>query len=146
MDDFINMNFDHLNDDQKEIIRKLFGDEKIQYNLPIKKDDVLNNPGTFMQNLSDTESTNKFEELISTFNMTVDVNLTIQDDIQLIEEIWTSDDKSLRIKRYYEFNYDNISLLSNNVRTYIKEKLLSNALSEENYELASDIRDKIILD
>ena len=146
MDDFINMNFDHLNDDQKEIIRKLFGDEKIQYNLPIKKDDVLNNPGTFMQNLSDTESTNKFEELISTFNMTVDVNLTIQDDIQLIEEIWTSDDNSLRIKRYYEFNYDNISLLSNSVRTYIKEKLLSNALLEENYELASDIRDKIILD
>lgn len=143
IDDFLNGGeFDDLNDDQKKLIKSLF---EMNNTDDVNSDVKFDKSGMFIHSLDSPEAARELQELIYEHNMKQHINFIDFYEGKLIEEIWTSENELIRVKRYYPFTYDNINMLPTNTRTNIYNTLLDQALEREDYELAAEIRDSIII-
>lgn len=143
IDDFLNNEFDGLDNNQKKIIKNLF--DMNNFNDDIESNLDLSKEGLFLHELSSKEAQEELNKLIKEHSMTQKIKFIETYEGRVIEEIWTSEDKMMRLKRYYPFTYDNINTLPTETRKYIYDKILDKALDKEDYELAAEIRDSIII-
>jgi excinuclease UvrABC helicase subunit UvrB len=86
-----------------------------------------------------------FQNMISLFNMKVSHKLVHADGNKFILETWISDiNPYLRLTRLIEFNKDNLNNLEPENRKKLLKQMLDDAVEEENYEEAAQIRDMIL--
>lgn len=143
IDDFLGGEFDGLSDNQKKLIRNLFDQHNLNDDIESELD--FNKSGLFMHNLDSKEAAKELKELIDENKMTQEIKFIESYEGKIIEEIWTSENQLIKVKRYYPFTYDNINMLPNETRKHIYDQLLDKALEKENYEEAAQIRDGIII-
>jgi len=142
IDDFLNGEFGDMDDEQKKLIKALFDLNNIEN---INPDLDFTKSGYFMHTLDSPAAANELDQMIKEHNMSQEINFIESFEGKLIEEIWTSENNMVRIKRYYPLTYDNINTLPTYTRQYVYDKMLDEALEKENYELAAEIRDSIII-
>lgn len=145
-DDFFNSEeFKNMSEHSKEMIRKLMELNKIEK----LKNDIfdVNQTGAFIQRLDDTDFNTQLDKFISNYQMKQDIKILTDHELgdKVIEEIWSSHDDLIRLKRYYELSYDNINYLRPESRKLVYDILLKEALDNEDYEKAAEIRDSIYL-
>jgi hypothetical protein len=137
--------FNNLDKHSKDMLRRLFIENDLLKNS--LSSEFSGEPGYFVQKLDDRDSNNQIDEFISKYNMSQEINI-LQDhpmSDKVIEEIWTSEDGLIKMKRYFELTYKNINLLRPESRRIVHNILLDDALNKEDYERAAEIRDSIYL-
>lgn len=144
-DFFDSEEFKNMSEHSKEMIRKLME----LNNIDNIKDSLFEDgdTGAFIQRLDDNEFNTQLERFISNYKMTQKINILDNHELgdRVIEEIWSSSDDLIKLKRYYELNYENVNYLRPESRKVVYEILLEEALEKEDYEKAAEIRDSIYL-
>lgn len=105
----------------------------------------------------DSFNYNNFDEFDDDFNLTnfdliitkLDLKpnffLSRDEDIILVNEIWSTKKSSVVVDKIYEFDILYIDLVTIDIRKKVLEEVLEIYINEEKYELASEIRDILIL-
>ncbi len=143
-DDFFNSEeYKNMDEESKRMLKKLL--ELKDVNTPDEQ--FTGEPGLFIQKLDDEDFNNQLDNFINQYEMTQEIEILLNHELadKVIEETWISKDGSIRMKRYYEFTYDNINLLRPESRRIVYDLIMTEALNKEDYEIAAEIRDSIYL-
>ena len=126
----------------KEYLKKIYNELTGQ---DINEDDDFLSLDTsnsqYMQDLSNEEQQEIFEDFISTRNMELSINFTEIDGQIMIEEMWNSNDDGIFLKRMYIYDHKTISKLDHNIQRKIYEVKLPELVENEEFEEAAKVRD-----
>ena len=87
----------------------------------------------------------QFEEIVKTFNMKCVYSVSILNGVKCIVENWSSKTNQFaKISKIYPFSINNLRLINREVRLQLLNNLLSDAIFDEKYEDAAELRDIII--
>jgi hypothetical protein len=87
-----------------------------------------------------------FNEVISKFNLKPDFLLSIDGDVILVNEVWSSPkNKNVSANRIYEFDIFFLELIPDEIKKRVLEEVLEIYVEEERYEEAVEVRDSIKL-
>lgn len=95
----------------------------------------------FLQDLSNEEEQEIFNDYIREQDMKLEIEFNEIDGIPMVEEIWTPDDKSMNIKRAYQYDHFVLSTLDIEIQKKIYDKKLGILVEKEEYEEAAEVRD-----
>lgn len=144
-DFFDSDDFKNLNEESKKALKNLLESNNFLKNE--LKNSFNGQPGLFVHDLNDNGFNEKMELFIRKYNMKQQINIRLDHELadKVIEEVWMSEDGLIKMKRFYELNYENINLLRPESRQMVHNLLLDEAIKKEDYEKAAEIRDSIYL-
>ncbi len=93
----------------------------------------------------DNISLSDFNEIVSKFNLKPKFSLTKDDDIIIVNEIWSNKESQVSANRVYDFDVQFIDIIPKEIKKSLLESVLNIYVEEENYEEAILIRDILTL-
>lgn len=126
----------------KEYLKKMYKDltgEDLNENFM----ELDENSTDFLQDLSDSEQQEIFDDYIKDQNMDLEINFTKMDGNLMVEEMWTPEDKSMNLKRVYQYDRYTISKLDTHIQEKIYSKRLEELVENEEFEEAAEVRDRL---
>ncbi|CAG7581372.1 MAG: hypothetical protein SLAVMIC_00809 [uncultured marine phage] len=143
-DDFFNQFGENGLDPEKykDYLKKIFNELTGQDIDDDYADDFMNlGNGKYMQDLSNEEEQEIFNEFIKDRKMDLEISFIEEDDKLLIEELWHSEEYGINLKRMYHYDHITIAKLHEKIQRKIYDKILPQLVEEENFEEAALVRD-----
>jgi hypothetical protein len=106
--------------------------------------DELKEMGTSMdniQNMTDEESQEAFNQYIEDNDMELELDLKYVDDTLMVEEKWIPQDEEASLTRIYNYDQISISGVSPSIQKEIYTQRLDMLIENEEYEEAAEVRD-----
>ena len=89
----------------------------------------------------DEFSFEEFDEVINKFKLKPDFILSREDDIILVNEVWSSPKNNVSANRIYQFDIFFLELVPDEIKKRVLEEVLEIYVADERYEEAAEVRD-----
>lgn len=128
----------------RQIYKDLTGEDLPTGDIEFMPLDELKEMGGSMetlQDMSDEESQEAFNQYIKENNMDLELDLKYVNNTLMVEEKWIPQEEEASLTRLYNYDHISISKVEPSIQKEIYNKRLDMLLENEEYEEAAEVRD-----